>query len=75
MYTLWSEGVIGPYFIKNDDETTVTVNPVRYGHVVTDFVTLSAIEEYDLENMWFQQVGCHMPHNLTEYDFIARDIS
>ena len=37
-----SEGVIGPYFFKNDDGTIVTINS-------------AAIEEYDLENMWFQQ--------------------
>ena len=57
---LWSEGVIGPYFFENDDGTTVTVNSERYGHMITDFF-LPAIEEYDLENMWFQQDGatCH----------------
>ena len=27
---LWSEGVIRPYFFKNDDGTTVTVNSERY---------------------------------------------
>ena len=31
-----------------------------HGHMITDFL-LTAIEEYDLENMWFQQAGatCH----------------
>ena len=37
----------------------VTVNLERYSHMITDFLT--AIEEYELENMWFQQDGatCH----------------
>ena len=49
---LWSKGVIGPYCFENDDGPTVTVN--------SDFF-VSAIEEYSLENMWFQQDGatCH----------------
>ena len=47
--------MIGPYFFKNDNGTTVTVNSKRYGHMIDIF--LSAIEEYDLENMWFQQDG------------------
>ena len=50
-----------PYFFENDEGTTVTVNSKRYGYMATDFF-LPAIEEYDLENMWFQQDGatCHM---------------
>ena len=33
----------------------------RYGHMIT-YLFLPAIEEYDLENTWFQQVGaiCHI---------------
>ena len=52
---LWSEGVIGPYFFENDDEMTVTVHSERYGHMIT------AIEVYDLGNIWFQQDDaiCH----------------
>ena len=52
--------MIGLYFFENDDGTTVIVNSERYGHMITDFF-LPAIEEYDLENMWFQQNGatCH----------------
>ena len=52
--------MIGPYFIEKDDETTVTVNSKRYDHMITEF-SLLAIEEYDLENMYFQQGGvtCH----------------
>ena len=45
--------MIGLYFFENDDSTTVTVN--------SEPIFLPAIEEYDLENMWFQQDGatCH----------------
>ena len=58
--TLWSERVIGPYFFENHYRTTVTVSSERYGHMKTDFF-LPVVEEYDLKNMWFQQVGatCH----------------
>ena len=57
--TVWSalfEDEIGYY--ENDDRTTVTVNLECYDHMmlVTDFF-LPAIEEYNLENMWFQQDG------------------
>ena len=34
---LWAEGVIGPYFVENDDGTTITANSERYGHMITDF--------------------------------------
>ena len=42
--------------LKILNRTTVTVNSERYGHMITDFF-LSSIEEYNLENMWFQQDG------------------
>ena len=52
--------MIGPYFFENDDGTTVTINSERYSYMITAFFLL-AIEENDLENMWFQQDGvtCH----------------
>ena len=52
--------MIGPYFFENDDGTTVTVNSERYGY--NNRLFLPAVEEYDLENMWFQQDGitCHV---------------
>ena len=48
--------VVGPYFFKNDYETTISVNSLRYGHMITNFFS-PAIEEYNLENIWFQQDG------------------
>ena len=52
--------MIGYYFFEHDNETIATVNSERYDHIITDFF-LPAIEEYCLENMWFQQNGttCH----------------
>ena len=64
VHSLVRFGMIGPYIFENDDKMTVTVNSERYGLMITDFL-LSAIEEYDLENRWFQQ---------DEYDLITRDI-
>ena len=37
---LWSESVIGSYFFKNNDGTTVSVNSERYVHIITDFFCL-----------------------------------
>ena len=51
---LWPENVIGPYFFENEDGTAVNVNSERYGHMISDLI-LPCIEEYDLENMWFQK--------------------
>ena len=62
--TLWSKGVIGPYFFENDDGSTITVDSERHGDMITDFFYLKKNTR-----------GCHMPHNSSEYGFIARDIS
>ena len=53
---VWSEFVIGPYFFENDNGTTAIINSRRYSHMITELF-LPAIEEYDLENMCFQQDG------------------
>lgn len=53
---LWSGGVIGPYFFENDQGRAITVNSDRYGRMLTDYFWRE-IENYDLENMWFQQDG------------------
>ena len=57
---LWSGGVIGPYFFEDDAGRTVTVNAERYGRMISEFFW-PAIEDFDLERMWFQQDGatCH----------------
>lgn len=57
---LWSGGVIGPYFFKNDEGDTVTVNSERYNQMLTNYFW-PAIEDMNLEHMWFQQDGttCH----------------
>lgn len=51
---VWSGGVIGPYFFKNDAGRTVIVNSERYGRMINDFFW-PAIEDYKLDQMWFQQ--------------------
>ena len=52
-YLVRSQGAIGPYSFENDDGTTVTVNSASYGHLIIDI--LAGTQEYNLENMWFQQ--------------------
>ena len=69
---LWFESVIGPYFFENDDGITVTVNSKRYDHMITDFFACYwriRLEEYVVSTR-----RCHVPHNLSAYGFIARDI-
>ena len=65
---LWSECVIGPYFFENHSH--------RQFEELWSYdnrLFLPAIEEYDLENMWFQQDGaiCHKTRANTA---IVRDI-
>lgn len=57
---LWSGGIIGPYFFKDDDENNVTVNGARYRAMISNFL-LPKIHELNLVDMWFQQDGatCH----------------
>lgn len=57
---LWSGGIIGPFFFKNDAGNTVTVNGVRYRAMINDFV-FPEIDDIDTDDIWFQQDGatCH----------------
>ena len=36
-FTLSPKCMMGPYFFENDEETTITVNSKRYGHMISDF--------------------------------------
>ncbi|GFV49262.1 uncharacterized protein TNCV_237961 [Trichonephila clavipes] len=38
---LWSGGIIGPYFFKNDEGHNVTVNGDRYRAMITNFSFLN----------------------------------
>lgn len=57
---LWSGGIIGPFFFKNDAEVTVTVNGVRYKAMINQFL-FPKIDDLDADDIWFQQDGatCH----------------
>ena len=61
---LWSECVIVPYFFENDDEFIIVIMYHQFGTLwpYDKRLFLPAIEEYDLENMWFQQdcATCHI---------------
>ena len=37
---LWSGGIIGPFFFKNDAGATVTVNGIRYRAMIDQFLFL-----------------------------------
>lgn len=53
---LWAGGVIGPYFFEDDQGRTQTVTSQRYQTMLRDWFW-DQIEDFDLENMWFQQDG------------------
>ncbi|GFY35967.1 putative DD41D transposase [Trichonephila clavipes] len=57
---LWAGGIIGPYFIKNDEGHNVTVNGDRYKTMITNFF-IPELNNHDVQELWFQQDGstCH----------------
>ena len=59
-FALWTGGIIGPYFFKNDAGQNVTVNSDRYRAMITDFF-IPQLNNHDIQELWFQQDGatCH----------------
>ncbi|CAF1523416.1 unnamed protein product [Didymodactylos carnosus] len=57
---LWSGGIIGPFFFKNDARATVTVNGIRYTAMINQFL-FPKIDDIDADDIWFQQddATCH----------------
>ena len=57
---LWSAGIIGPFFFKNDAGATVTVNGIRCRAMINQFLFLK-INDIDADDICFQQDGakCH----------------
>ncbi|GFS49440.1 transposase [Trichonephila clavipes] len=57
---LWTDGIIGPYFFKNDGGHNVTVNGDRYRAMITNFF-IPELNNHDVQELWFQQDGatCH----------------
>ncbi|GFV24608.1 calcium-activated chloride channel regulator 1 [Trichonephila clavipes] len=57
---LWSGGIIGPHFFKNDEGHNVTVNGDRYRAMITKFF-IPELNNHDVQELWFQQDGatCH----------------
>ena len=56
----WSRGIIGPFFLENQQGEAVTINAVRYRAMLNE-VLFTKIEEEDIGNICFQQDGatCH----------------
>ena len=55
-------GIIGPYFVEDENEQPVTVNQERYRHnIVTHFVrdlkTFCRARNLRIRKQWFQQDG------------------
>ncbi|GFY15833.1 putative DD41D transposase [Trichonephila clavipes] len=57
---LWAGGIIGSYFIKNDEDHNVTVNGDRYRAMITN-IFIPESNNHDVQELWFQQDGatCH----------------
>ncbi|GFW49946.1 putative DD41D transposase [Trichonephila clavipes] len=57
---LWADGIIGPYFFKNDEDHNVTVNGDRYRAMITNSF-IPELNNHDVQELWFQQDGatCH----------------
>ncbi|GFS92008.1 uncharacterized protein TNCV_1931701 [Trichonephila clavipes] len=57
---LWAGGIIGPYFFKNDEGHSVTVNIDRYRAMITNFF-IPELNNHDIQELWFQEDGatCH----------------
>ncbi|GFX30430.1 transposable element Tc3 transposase [Trichonephila clavipes] len=57
---LWADGIIGPYFFKNDEGHNVTVNGDRYRAMITNFF-IPELNNHAVQELWFQQDGatCH----------------
>ncbi|GFT82684.1 hypothetical protein TNCV_1634471 [Trichonephila clavipes] len=55
-----ADGIIGPYFFKNDEGHNVTVNGDRYRAMITNFF-IPELNNHDVQELWFQQDGatCH----------------
>ena len=51
---LWAAGVIGPYFLRDDQDRHVTVNGNRYRSMITEYFW-PQLDDMDLQDMWFQQ--------------------
>ncbi|GFT97588.1 uncharacterized protein TNCV_1034271 [Trichonephila clavipes] len=49
---LWSGGIIGPYFFKNDEGHNVTVNGDRYRAMITNFF-IPELNNHDVQELWF----------------------
>ena len=65
--TVWcglhAEGIIGPYFFKNEAAANVTVNGERYREMLDGWF-FPNVATHDLGDFWFQQDGatCHTSH-------------
>ncbi|GFV62007.1 DUF4817 domain-containing protein [Trichonephila clavipes] len=57
---LWTGGIIGPYFLKNDEGHNITVNGDLYRAMITNFF-IPELNNHDVQKLWFQQDGatCH----------------
>ncbi|GFW42430.1 heat shock 70kDa protein 8 [Trichonephila clavipes] len=57
---LWAGGIIGPYFLKNDEGHNVTVNGDWYRAIITNFF-IPELNNHDVQELWLQQDGatCH----------------
>ncbi|GFT51805.1 putative DD41D transposase [Trichonephila clavipes] len=49
---LWAGGIIDPYFFKNNEGHSVTVNGDRYRAIITNFL-FPELNNHDAQELWF----------------------
>ena len=49
----WSRGIIGPFFVENEQGKAVIVNGDHYRAMLKEFLS-TKIEEESIGNIWFQ---------------------
>ncbi|GFV95966.1 putative DD41D transposase [Trichonephila clavipes] len=71
--TLWTDGIIGPYFFKNDEDHNVTVNGDRYRAMITNFF-IPELYNHVVQKLWFQTRQRNMSHSSCHNRFIERHV-
>ena len=56
----WYVGIIGPFFIENEQGAALTVNGERYRAMLNEFL-FPKIKDDDVDDIWYQEDGatCH----------------
>ena len=71
---LWADGVIGPYFFRDDQDRHVTVSGNRYRSMITEYFW-DQLDDMNLEEMWRHMHTANVTISLLATMFAERVIS